>query len=162
HADSDHAGTARHGFDNGTSCHSFLGRVLWHLGFPDQGLKHAEAAIAAARAAAHPYSESWALSWAAALYQLRGEAELCQARAEAALAIASEQVIPFFGAHGMVLGGWALTKKGRTTEGLARLRSGIDAYRGIGAKIEQIHWLALLAQACGETGRIEEGLFTLR
>src|SRR5262249_10132085 len=90
------------------------------------------------------------------------EAEPCLERAEAALAIATEQVIPFFGAHGMLLGGWALAKQGRTAEGLARLRSGIDAYRAIGAKIELIHWLALLVEICRETGRIEEGLSTLR
>ena len=161
-AQRDHAETARQGFDNGVACHAFLGRVLWHLGFPDQGLVHAEAAVGVSRAVAHPYSESWALSWAAALYQLRGEAEPCHERAEAALTIANEQVIPFFGAHGMVLGGWALAKQGRTEEGLARLRSGIDAYRAIGAKIEEIHWLALLVEICRETGRTEEALSTLR
>jgi predicted ATPase len=158
----DCADAVRYGFDPGMSCAAFLGRVLWHLGFPDQGLVHAESAIATARAVAHPFSESWALSWAAALYQLRGEAELCRERAEAALAIATDQVIPFFGAHGMVLGGWALVKQGRTEEGLARLRAGIDAYRAIGAKIEELHWLAVLAEGCRETGRIEEGLSALR
>src|SRR5262249_24736291 len=96
------------------------------------------------------------------LYQLRGEAAPCLERAEAALTIASDQVIPFFAAHGMVLGGWALAKKGQTEEGLARLRSGIDAYRAIDAKIEEIHWLALLAETCRDTGLIEEGLSALR
>src|SRR5438067_13824736 len=90
--------------------------------FPDQGVTHVEAAIAAARAAAHPFSEAFALSWAAALYQLRGEAELCLERAEAALTVANEQVSPFFGAHGMVLGGWTVIKQGQTEEGFARLR----------------------------------------
>ena len=52
------AGTARQGYDNGVACHAFLGRVLWHLGFPDQGLVHAEAAIAASRAVAHPFRRS--------------------------------------------------------------------------------------------------------
>jgi predicted ATPase len=161
-AERDPAETARQGFDNGAACHAFLGRVLWHLGFPDQGLVHAEAAISSASAAAHPFSKSFAHAWAAALYQLRGEAELCQENAEAALAIGTEQVIPFFAAHGMVLGGWALAKLGQTEEGLARLRAGIDAYRAIGAKIEEIHWLALLVEICRETGRIEEALSTLR
>ena len=159
--DRDRAEAARYGFDNRMACHSFLGRVLWHLGFPDQGVTHAEAAIAAARAAAHPFSEAFALSWAAALYQLRGEAELCRERAEAALTVANEQVIPFFGAHGMVLGGWAVIKQGQTEKGFARLRAGINAYHAIGAKIEEIHWLSLLADACHETGRIEEGLSIL-
>jgi predicted ATPase len=157
----DRAEAVRYGFDSGTACHSFLGRVLWHLGFPDQGLVHAEAAIAAARAAAHPYSEAWALAWAAALHQLRGEARLCRERAEAALTIATEQVMPFFVAHGMVLGGWTLVKEGQSEEGLAKLRDGIGAYRAIGARIEHPHWLALSADACRETGRIEEGLSIL-
>jgi hypothetical protein len=57
--------------------------------------------------------------------------------------------------------GWALVKGGRAEEGLARLRAGLDAYRAIGAKVYEPRWFALLADACLEAGRIEEGLWAV-
>ena len=141
-----------------THCHARLGLVLWHQGFPDEALRHAEEAIAAARAAAHPLTEALALSHAAKVGQLRGEVTVCLHWAEATLALATEQVLPFYIARAKVLVGWARVKKGQPEEGLARLRAGIGAYRAIGAKFEMPHWLALLAEACLETGRIGEGL----
>jgi len=92
------------------------------------------------------------------IHQWRGEGRLCLERAEAALALATEQVLPYDAARAMVLGGWALVKEGQAQSGLARLRAGIEAYRVIGAKLYEPHWLALLAEACHETGRIEQGL----
>ena len=145
-----------------THCHARLGLVLWHQGFPDEALRHAEEAIAAARAAAHPLTEALALSHAAKVGQLRGEVAVCLQRAEATLALATEQVLPFYIARAKVLVGWARVKKGQPEEGLARLRAGIGAYRAIGAKFEMPHWLALLAEACLETGRIGEGLSAIR
>ena len=49
------------------------GRVLWHLGYPDQALRCAHQAVAIAEAVSHSVSLAGALSWAAALHQLRGE-----------------------------------------------------------------------------------------
>jgi class 3 adenylate cyclase/predicted ATPase len=158
----DRAKAALTGFDSGVACHATLGRVLWQQGFPDGALLHAEEAIVKARAAAHPLSEAWALSYAAMLNQLRGEAARCLERAETALAIATEQVLPHWAAYAMVIGGWALVKKGLAEEGLARLRAGHDAYRATDDKIHGAYFLALLAEACLETGGFEEGLSAMR
>jgi predicted ATPase len=158
----DRAKASRLGFDARMACHSWLGFVLWNQGFPDQALAHTEEAIVASRAAAHPLSEAWALSWAGMLHQLRGDVRLCRERAEAALALAIEQVLPFYVMYAKVYGGWALVKQGRTEEGLARLRSGLDAYCATGAKLYKPRWRALLADACLDAGRIEEGLSAVR
>ncbi len=155
----DRAEAARYGFvDSGTACHSHLGWVLWHQGYPDEALRHAEEAIAAARAASHPLSEAWALCRAAEVHQLRSEVALCRELAEAALALATEQVLPYWAAISTVLSGWALVKQGQAQEGLARLRAGFGAYRATGAKVYEPAWLGLLAEACVAAGRIEEGL----
>ena len=121
--------TPRQGFDNGVACcHAFLGRVLWHLGLPPTRVWFTQKLRSACRAPSLTRTANpWALSWAAALYQLRGEAAACHERAEAALTIANGAGSSGFGAPGMVLGGWALAKQERTEEGLARLRSGINA-----------------------------------
>jgi adenylate cyclase len=97
------------------------------------------------------------LSWTAALHQLRGKAGRTREVAERDLALATEQIIPFFAAHAMVLRGWALVEEGRCEEGIAGLREGVDAYRATGANLETPHWLTLLAEGCGKAGRIEEG-----
>jgi predicted ATPase len=95
---------------------------------------------------------------AAALHQLRGEAGRTEELADADLARATEQVIPFFAAHAMVLRGWALVERGQPEEGIAQLRGGLAAYRATGAEIERSHWLALMAEACRHTGQTKEGL----
>jgi predicted ATPase len=158
----DRAEAARYGFDTCTACHAVLGWVFWDQGYPDQALRHAEEAIAAARAASHPLSDAFALSFAAMLHQLRGEVALCRERAEAALALATEQLLPYWAAHAMVLGGWALVKQGQEEEGLPRLRAGLDAGRATGSNVREPQWLALLAEACLAAGRVEEGLSAVR
>ena len=154
----DRAAASRYGFDYGMACHSFLGRVLWHLGYPDQGVTHSEKAIAIADEVSHSFSKAQAISWAAALHQLRREVKRTQELADEDLALTTEQIFPFFAAHAMILRGWALVEQGQGGDGIARLREGLTAYRATGAEIERSHWLGLMAEACGKTGQIEKGL----
>ena len=144
------------------ACHSQLGIVLRQQGFPDEALWHAEEGIAAARAASHPLSEAFALVLAAGLHQARGELTLCLERAEAALALATEQMLPFWAAFAMTLSGWALVKTGQAAKGLDQLRAGLDAGLAIGHRTKEPDWLALFAEASLGTGRIEEGLSAVR
>jgi predicted ATPase len=135
---------------------------LWHLGYPDQAARCSQQAIAIAEEISHPFSLAAALSWDAALHQLRREAGQTLEAAKADLALTTEQIIPFFAAQGMVLRGWALVEQGRCDEGTAGLRAGIDAYRATGANLETSQWLALLAEACGRVGRTDEALAIVR
>jgi len=78
--------------------------------------------------------------------------------AEKDLAVTTEEMLPFFCAHAMVLRGWALVEQGQCEEGIAQLREGLVAYRATGAELECSHWLALLAEAYRDTGQPKEGL----
>ena len=156
-----HAAASRHGFNCSSNCHSFLTRVFWHLGHPEEALRHSEQAIAIAREVSHPFSQGVALSWTAALHQLRGETKRTRELAERLLAFATEQVFPFLAAQAMVFRGWALVELGQGDKGLAQLRAGLAAYRATGAELESSHWLGLLADACLDTGQAEEGLRTI-
>jgi len=157
----DRSSAFRFGFNCASNCHLFLGRVLWHLGYPDQALRSTKQAVAIAQAVSHPLSLAVTLSWSAALHQLRGEVGLTCEAADTALAFANEQIIPFFAAQAMVLRGWALVEQGQQETGLAELRRGLSAYRATGAELERSHWFGLMAEACGKTGQIEEGLRTI-
>jgi class 3 adenylate cyclase/predicted ATPase len=139
-------------------CHSFLTRVRWHLGYPEQALCHSGQAIAIAEDISHPFSRVVALNWTAALHQLRGETRRTQEMAETGLALATEQVFPLLVARAMVFRGSALVEQGQCEDGIAQLRDGLVAYRATGAELESSHWLGLLAEACRATDRIDEGL----
>jgi predicted ATPase len=154
----DKLAAARFGFDNRVACRTFLGRALWYLGYPEQAARNTDEAMTIAQTVSHPFSEAWALSWAAALRQLRREVGRVRELADADLMLSTEQVIPFFAGHAMVLCGWAHVEDGQSEEGIARLVEGIAAYRATGAEIESSYWLALLAEACGKVGQIAGGL----
>jgi predicted ATPase len=156
------AKAARFGYDTYTMCQALLGVILWDQGFPDEALRHAEEAIVGGRAAAHPFSEALALSFQAMLHQSRGEATLCLDRANAALALATEQGLRLLAGSAMALVGWALVKSAAAEEGLARLRAGIDALRALSARAWQLLLFPLLPEACLDVGRIEEGLSAVR
>jgi tetratricopeptide (TPR) repeat protein len=136
--------------------------AVGRLGLPERLEVRLERAVAIAEQAFHPFSLSTTLTWTAALHQLRGEAGRTREVAERDLALATEQILPFFAAQAMVLRGSGLVEEGRCEEGIARLREGVDAYRATGANSSSPHWLTLLAEGCGKAGRIEEALDILR
>jgi predicted ATPase len=74
------------------------------------------------------------------------------------LVVTTEEMLPFFRSHAIVLRGWALVEQGQCEEGIAQLSEGLVAYRATGAELECSHWLALLAEAYRDTGQPEQGL----
>jgi predicted ATPase len=98
------------------------------------------------------------LEFAAQVRQFRREGPLTQERAEAQIALSSEQGFPFRVASGTVLRGWALSEQGQGEEGIAQLRQGIAGVRATGAEVATPHWLALLAEGYGRDGQNGEGL----
>ena len=61
-------------------------------------------------------------------------------------------------AEGIRLRGWALAEQGRTAEGIIQMQQGLTAGLATGALALRPNWLALIAEACGKAGQIEEGL----
>jgi predicted ATPase len=142
-------------------CHCFAARVLWYLGYPDQGVVRIYEAVTLAQQVAHPLSLSFAFSCAATLHQFRREVCCTQERAEAAIHLATEQGFPFWVAYSAILRGWAMAQQGEAQEGIAQILQGVMAWRGTGAEIWRPYWLMLLAEAQGMMGQPAEGLLTL-
>jgi predicted nucleic acid-binding protein len=90
-----------------------------------------------------------ALYRAAWLHQLRREVRAAQERAEAAMALATEQGFPLWSALSAVLRGWALAEQGEGEEGIAQMRQGLEAYRATGAEVRRTRLLAMLAKGMG-------------
>ncbi|MBI3796087.1 MAG: hypothetical protein HY268_03840, partial [Deltaproteobacteria bacterium] len=118
-------------------------------------------ALALAQELSHPYSLAHALLWAAFLHQFRREAWAAQERAQEAMILSVEQGFPLFEALGIILQGAALIEQGRQEAGIRQMRQGLTSWQALGAGIMQPYYLALLAEAYGNTGRNEEGVKVL-
>jgi predicted ATPase len=157
-----HRGSAvLYGEDAGVICHSLDAWMLWYLGYPDQGQMRNDEAVSLAQQSAHPFSLSFILGFAAIFHQYRREVRAVQACAEAAIHLATEQGFPHWMTHGAILRGWALVQQGQTQEGIEQISLGLTTYRATGAEILRPYWLALLAEAYGIMGQLEEGLTAL-
>src|SRR5262249_13026998 len=150
-----------YGEDAGVGCRSLGARALWLLGYPDQGLRQSQEAVALAQQSSHVFSLGIALSGAAAFHQLRHEIDAVQERAEAAISLAQEQGFPFFMAFSSILRGWALAHQGRAQEGIEQITQGLVGHRATGAELQRPYFLALLAEVYGTIRNSEEGLTVL-
>ena len=126
---------------------------LWLLGYPDQAVASIQAALTLAQQLAHPLSLTLALYWAAVLYHLRREASLTQARAEAAMAIATDQELSASLARATPLRGWALATSGHEEEGITQIRQRLAASQALEVMEDRPYHLALLAEAFSLVGR---------
>jgi predicted ATPase len=118
-------------------------------------------ALALAKQLAHPYSRALALAYAAMLYQFHGEPQLVLESAEIALTLCNEQGFPYYLSWATIMQGWALTALGQNEAGITRIREGMAAMQATGAGLRRPYYLALLGTACGQVGRVEEGLSLL-
>lgn len=147
--------------DPAVYCLSFAAYALWFLGYPDQALQKSSAALTLAQEASRPFSVAFALDLAAVLHRSRREGRAAQERAEAAIELSREQGFPFFLTLGIIQRGWALVEQGLVEEGISQLREGLTAWRAMRTELSRPTFLALLAEAYGKVGQVEEGLSLL-
>jgi predicted ATPase len=81
-----------------------------------------------------------------------------QAQADALLTLATAQGFPLFIGSGTFWRGWALAMQGEGEAGLVQLRQGMAAVLATGQELLRPLCLALLAEAIGHVGQVEEGL----
>jgi predicted ATPase len=150
-----------YGQDPGVACRALAAWPIWVLGYPVQALQSVHEALTLVKEITHPFSLVYALTMAAVVHQFRREMQEAQERAEALIALSTEQGFPFWLAFGTILRGWALTGQGEGAEGIAQMRQGLVAHRDTGAELNRPLFLSLLAEAYGEVGQPEEGLTVL-
>jgi predicted ATPase len=114
-----------------------------------------------ARQLSHPFSLSFALYFAAVIYQYLQQVQATQEHAEALMALSTEQGFRQRLAQGRILLGWALVEQSRVAAGIAQMRQSVAAYGATGADLGRSSYLALLAEAYGKEGHAEEGLAVL-
>src|SRR5262249_27198424 len=140
---------------------SVVAQTLWMLGYPDQARKSIHEALTLAQELSHPLSLTLALWVSARLHQFRGEEHAAKERAEAVMALCSEQGFSQWLAQGTLMRGAALAVQGQEEEGILQLRQGLAAHRATGAELIRPYHLTLLAEAHGKVGQTDEGLRVL-
>src|SRR5207244_4377593 len=68
---------------------------------------------------------------------------------------------PHFLGFAEAMWGWLLTKQGDVAAGIEHLRQGAAGWRSQGSDLWRPYWLALLSEAYGKAGQIDEGLAAL-
>jgi predicted ATPase len=148
----------RYGVDPGVLRLLYTAIDLWSLGYAEAALQRLQAMLTLAQELAHPFSLVVAQGGAAWTQRCRRDIPDTQARAEAALTLATEQGFPYWMAGGAILRGWALAAQGQAEEGISQMQQGLAAYRATGAELFRPFWLALLAEGYGEAGQADQGL----
>src|SRR5262249_40363751 len=92
------------------------------------------------------------------VHMYRREGQSTYEQAEIALELAREHGFAFRVAQATILRGWTLVEQGQGETGIAQMRQGLAAFRATGAELARSYYLALLAEAYGRVGQIEEGL----
>jgi predicted ATPase/class 3 adenylate cyclase len=148
------------GHDPGVCCRMVAAQSFWLLGYPEQAVANSQAALDLAQQLDHPFSLTVALTFAAMLYHCRREAPFTQARAEAAMTLATEQEFPQQLERARPLRGWALAAHGHGEMGIAQIRQALGD-RSPGLTRDRPYNLALLAEASLQGGQTTEGLEAL-
>ena len=145
------------GHDPGVCCLCHAALSLWILGYPDQALQRIREALILAQALAHPPSLAPALDFATMLHQARREQHAAHERAEALMALATEQGFAQHVAQATILRGWARAAQGQGAAGTAQMRQGLAAHQATGSEQHRPYYLALLAEAYGSMRTARRG-----
>ena len=150
-----------YGQDSGASCLGYAAWTLWMQGYAQQSLRYIHDALTLAQQLKHPYSQGFALTFAAWLAQWRREPQAVLHHATASMALAHEHRFPLLLAHGMILQGWARITHAQQAEGLEQIHQGLAAYQATGTGLARSYLLTLLAEALWKVGQLDAALAAL-
>jgi class 3 adenylate cyclase/predicted ATPase len=153
--------TVRYGLDPGVVCLTYVALALWGLGYPDQARQRSQEGLRLAQEIAHPVSLTFALTFTAMLHQFCRESALTQHWTETTIALAGEHGLVQWLQMDTFLRGWARTEQGDVEAGIAQMRQGMTGWWAMGADLHRPYFLALLAEAYGKVGQVDEGLRVL-
>lgn len=124
----------RSGEDLRVTCLTLMIYVLWYLGYPDQALKRIREALTLATELSHPLSLAFALGHSSMLHLFRREEQLTRERAEAVIALSTEEGFLHWMAVGTFSQGWALAEQGQAEKGIAQMRRGLAGLQAAGSR----------------------------
>jgi predicted ATPase len=146
----------RYGVAPGVQLKASLAQLLWCLGYPDQALQRSLEAIGSARDLRHPHSLACSMYFAMRLHLLRGDPRKADELMDAALPLSIRHGFRLWTALIVFMQGWSLCQQGQVTDGVARMRTGQDDALATGHKASRTMYCALLGEAYGKVGQLQE------
>jgi predicted ATPase/DNA-binding winged helix-turn-helix (wHTH) protein len=152
----------RSAFDHRITLRSFLSRILWLQGFPDQAMRMAEESVKDALALNHELSLANALVQAACpVAFFIGDLVAAEHFVRMLLDHATKHALGPWQAWGRCFEGMLLIKRGDTVTGLQRLTTAVSGLRDIGYAVYYVAFMGELAEALGRAGQAAYGLTTI-
>ena len=152
----------RSAFDHRVTSRSFLARILWLQGFPDQAMRMAKENVEDALALNHELSLANALVQAACpIAFFTGDLDAADHFTRMLVDHATKHALGPWLAWGRCFEGMLLIKRGDTVTGLQRLSAAINGLRDIGYAVYYVAFMGELAEALGRAGQTDQGLATI-
>ncbi|MDE0483562.1 MAG: AAA family ATPase [Candidatus Poribacteria bacterium] len=146
--------------DPGMTLRSYAAPLLWCLGYPEQAVVKLQAAQRMGEERPHPFSQVVSLHFGALLYQQRRDVEKVNTYATELVAICKEHGFSVWEPTGKIMKGWAFQQNSNGTheEGIALIQEGIAEWESNRSRVLRPVYLGMLAHACGQAGKIQDGL----
>lgn len=132
--------------------------MLWFLGYRDQAVTHARAALQLAHEIEHPLSIAFAMNYLATLHNYRGEYDTAQDLADRAAVVATEHKLQLWLAMCQIQRGWAQLGVGLRDAGATELAEGVAKWTRTDAKAGISFFRAALVWGRWRAGRHEEAM----
>jgi adenylate cyclase len=157
-ADRDRSLALIYGQDPLVICNAYHSTLLLLTGYPEQAVSRMDECRAHAEELGYPFDLGITLFWAAQFYLIGNEPDRTQKEAAAATALSQEHGFSLILSLAEFYRGWALAHRGELEAGIAGMTNGKAALRDTGARVYGSFAEALLAEALGRAGRIEEAV----
>jgi predicted ATPase len=138
-----------------------IGHVLLLLGYPDQALMRAEAAIRQARQLAHAPTVAHCLAYNVRQASILADEARLRHWVQDLRAVAQEHGYPYWSALVPIYEGQLQLTRGEARAAVALMRQGLDAHRATGATLWSAYFASLLGEALEQDGRLDEALSLL-
>jgi predicted ATPase len=138
-----------------------IGHVVLFLGYPDQALMRAEAAIRQARQLAHPPTVAQCLAHNARQASISWDEARLAHWVQELHALTQEHGYAQWSALVPIFEGQLQLTRGEARAAVTLMRQGLDAYRAIGATLWSAYFASLLGEALEQDGRLDEALSLL-
>lgn len=146
------------GHDPGVCAHTTASESLCLMGYVDQAVDRAHAAIELAEKLNHPYTLAMARYFLAQVHQHRRESPLVATYAQEAMAVCEEHGFESFRAQSSMLLGWAIAVNGDTEAGTERLLTALADWQATGTGMRLSFYYSLLAESLYRANKPREGL----
>jgi class 3 adenylate cyclase/predicted ATPase len=147
-----------YGQEVGATALCYLCWALWQLGYVERAADVAARAVKHAEGLSHPHTLAYTVCHARGMIDIMRRRPVdAHAYTNTVVSLCSDHGLPFWGAGGQILHGWA-TSRDDPDKGVEQIRVGLAAWRKTGARLWLPIFVALEGEAHAAAGRNEAAL----